>query len=92
MKNYLLFAVILIILAGCTAEGNIRVINRTHYPLYFTVKGNDYIIDGSEDPANDPVKKIISVETGKEFLFWNGDDKKLGSSWKARPLCCRKQI
>ena len=77
MKKYLLYALLLIILAGCTSEGEIKVINRTHYPLYLNVKGNDYVIDGSEDPENDPVNKTISVETGKEFLFWNGDDKKV---------------
>jgi len=77
MKNYLFFALVLIILTGCTSEGNIKVINRTHYPLYITVKGNDYTVDGSEDPINSPVKKSISIETGKKFLFWNGDDKKV---------------
>lgn len=77
MKNFLLFVGILIVLAGCTAEGNIKVINRTHYPLYFTLEGQDYVVAGSEDPETDPVKKTVSVETGKEFLFWNGDDKKV---------------
>ncbi len=77
MKNYLLYVMILIVLAGCTAEGDIKVINRTHYPLYLTVKGNDYVIDGSEDPETNPEKKTISVETGKEFLFWNGGDEKV---------------
>jgi hypothetical protein len=77
MRKYFLYVILLIMLLGCTAEGDIKVINRTHHPLYLTVKGNDYVIDGSEDPLNDPVKKVITVETGKEFLFWNGDDKKI---------------
>ena len=77
MKKYLLLILLLTILLGCTSEGDIKVINRTHYPLYLTVKGNDFVVDGSEDPVNSPTKKTISIETGKEFLFWNGDDKKV---------------
>jgi len=77
MKKYLIIVLGLIILMGCTSEGDIKIVNRTHYPLYLTIKGNDYVVAGSEDPISDPVKKTVSVETGKEFLFWNGADKKV---------------
>jgi len=77
MKNFLILVLVLVILAGCSSEGDIKVVNRTKHPLYITVKGNDYTIAGSEDPVGSPVKKTISIDTGKEFLFWNGDDKKV---------------
>ncbi|KQC09095.1 MAG: hypothetical protein APR54_03825 [Candidatus Cloacimonas sp. SDB] len=77
MKKFLIFGILLIILAGCTSEGDIKIFNRTQYPVYLHVKGNDYIIAGSEDLLENPVKKTVSVETGKEFLFWNGGDEKV---------------
>jgi hypothetical protein len=66
MKKIFLFILPIIILAGCSTEGDIKIINRTDHYLYFTIEGNDYILEGS--PDSDP-SKSITVDTGSQFLF-----------------------
>lgn len=70
MKKLIIPILLIIILAGCSTEGDIKIINRTDHSLYFTIKGNDYILEGSE--TSDP-DMTISVNTGKQFLFYGGD-------------------
>jgi hypothetical protein len=70
MKKIFLFILPIIILAGCSTEGDIKIINRTDHYLYFTIKGSNYILEGS--PDSDP-SKTITVDTGNQFLFL-GDD------------------
>ena len=71
MKKVLFpFALLIIIIAGCSTEGDIKIINRTDHRLYFTIKGNDYVLEGSE--TSDP-SKTVSVRTGKEFIFYSKD-------------------
>ena len=74
MKKIFLFILPVIIFAGCSTEGDIKIINRTDHYLYFTIKGSDYILEGS--PDSDP-GKIITVDTGSQFLFWGGDAAKV---------------
>ncbi len=69
---FVLFAVLLIL--GCSSEGDIKIINRTDHNLYFTIKGVDYILQGSE--TSDPFQKI-TVDTGDQFLFWGDDETKI---------------
>ncbi len=64
------FMLLIIILSGCSTEGDIKIINRTNHNLYFTIKGNDYILEGSE--TSDP-DMTISVGTGKQVLFYSED-------------------
>lgn len=70
MKKFLVPILLIIIIAGCSTEGDIKIINRTNHNLYFTIKGNDYILDGSE--TSDP-NMTVSVNTGKQFLFYSED-------------------
>ena len=70
MIKILIPLLLLIIIAGCSTEGDIKIINRTDHNLYFTIKGNDYILEGSE--TSDP-NMTISVSTGKQFLFYIED-------------------
>jgi len=64
------FMLLIIILSGCSTEGDIKIINRTNHILYFTIKGNDYILEGSE--TSDP-DMTIGVDTGKQVLFYSED-------------------
>jgi len=64
------FILLIIIIAGCSTEGDIKIINRTNHNLYFTIKGNDYILEGSE--TSNP-NMTVSVGTGKQFLFYSED-------------------
>jgi len=57
-------------LISCSTEGDIKIFNRTAHNLYFTIKGNDYILEGSE---NSDTHRTISVDTGNQFLFFGND-------------------
>ena len=70
MKKLIIPILLIIILSGCSTEGNIKIINRTNHSLYFTIKGNDYILEGSETSNPD---MTISVNTGKQVLFYSED-------------------
>ncbi len=70
MKKLLFPVLLIIIIAGCSTEGDIKIINRTDHHLYFTIKGNYYILEGSE--TSDP-DMTISVDTGKRFLLYGED-------------------
>ncbi len=69
MKKLLFpFMLLIIVIAGCSTEGDIRIINRTNHSLYFTIEGNDYTLEGSE--TSNP-EMTISVDTGKQVLFYS---------------------
>jgi len=68
MKKYIFPLLVLAILTGCSTEGDIKFINRTDNYLYFTIKNNDYILEGSEE--TNPTT-TVSVDTGKKFLFYD---------------------
>ncbi|HPR17572.1 MAG TPA: hypothetical protein PLD62_04925 [Candidatus Cloacimonadota bacterium] len=70
MKKIIIPALLILVLLGCSSEGDIKIINRTDHNLYFTIKGVDYVLAGSE--SSDPFQEI-EIDTGKQFLFW-GDD------------------
>jgi len=70
MRKILIPLLFIIFLAGCSTEGDIKIINRTDHNLYLTIKGNDYILEGSE--TSNP-NMTISVSTGKQFLFYSED-------------------
>lgn len=76
MKRLYPMIILLVFLVGCSTEGDIKFINRTEHPLYFSVKGDDYTLDGSTEIGS-PETKSISVDTGSKFLFWGGDTKKV---------------
>ena len=70
MRILLVLSLLIVILSGCSTEGDIKIINRTNHNLYFTIKGNNYILEGSE--TSDP-NMTVSVSTGKQFLFYIED-------------------
>jgi len=70
MKKFAVPLLILVVLVGCSTEGDIKIINRTDHNLYLSLEGNDYILEGSE--TTDPTM-TISVDTGKQFLFYIED-------------------
>jgi hypothetical protein len=72
MKRIFLLLLPLLIVFGCSSEGDIKIINRTDHYLYFNIKGTDYVLEGSEN--SDP-SKIISIDTGDQFLFFGDDEK-----------------
>ncbi len=74
MKKIFLFLLPVIILAGCSTEGDIKIINRTDHHLYFTIEGSDYILEGSS--TSDPFQ-TISFDTGKKFLFFGDCEEKV---------------
>jgi hypothetical protein len=65
---------ILIFLAGCSTEGEIRIINRTDQNLYFTVENNDYILEGSS--TSDP-SFTLSIDTGRKLLMLGTAEKEV---------------
>ncbi len=67
MKNLIIFLLTISVIAGCSTEGDIKIINRTNHYLYFTIEGSDYILEGSE---NTNPNITIDVDTGKRFLFF----------------------
>lgn len=68
MNKYIFLLFVLLILIGCSTEGDIKFINRTNNNLYFTIKNNDYILEGSEE--TNPTT-TVSVDTGKKFIFYD---------------------
>jgi len=77
MKKLILGLLLLAVLAGCSTEGKIKVINRTKNELYFTIKGDDYTLDGAtEDMINDDkgTSKTVSFDTGRKFLMFAPDE------------------
>ncbi len=80
MKMPILLVGFLLILIACSTEGDLKVINRTAHNLYFSVKGNDYVLEGATEEEIDEnigPSKTVSFNTGKQFLFWGGDKKKV---------------
>ena len=77
MGKIFLFILSIIILAGCSSEGDIKIINRTNHYLYFTIEGSDYILAGS--PDTDP-SKTITIDTGSQFLFLGNETIKVDMS------------
>ena len=41
MKKVILIIIPILILLGCSTEGDLKIINKTNHNIYFTVKGND---------------------------------------------------
>lgn len=74
MPKILFILITLVLIFGCSSEGDIKIINRTDHNLYFTIKGVDYILEGSE--TSDPSQKI-TVDTGDQFLFFGDDETKV---------------
>ena len=74
MKILIFFLAVTIALAGCSSEGEIRIINRTNHNLYFNVYGTDYILEGStvDDPS-----WSITIDTGSQYLFFGNDETKV---------------
>ncbi|MBN1327352.1 MAG: hypothetical protein JW996_05320, partial [Candidatus Cloacimonetes bacterium] len=80
VKLTILIFLSVILLLGCSTEGKIKIINRTQHNLYFSVKGEDYILEGAtpemlaEGQGN---SRTISIDTGNKFLFTEPDSKKV---------------
>ena len=75
MKKVILIIIPILMLFGCSTEGDLKIINKTSHNIYFTVKGNDYVLEGAT--RTDYPSQTISIETGKKFLFFEGDGKKV---------------
>ncbi len=70
MKKIFILFLLMLMLVSCSTEGDIKIFNRTTHNLYFTIKGNDYILEGAE---SSDTHKTISVDTGNQFLFFGND-------------------
>lgn len=78
MKKLLFIFITLIFLLGCSTEGDIKFINRTAHFLYFTIQGNDHILNGAtEAEINQGIgpNKTLTIKTGKKFLFFGAGEK-----------------
>ena len=75
MKKVILIIIPILILLGCSTEGDLKIINKTNHNIYFTVKGNDYILEGATDTTYPDT--TISLDSGKKFLFFEGDGKRV---------------
>ena len=75
MKKVILVIIPILMLFGCSTEGDLKIINKTNHNIYFTIKGTDYVLEGAAD-TNYP-SKTITLDSGKEFLFFEGDGKKV---------------
>ncbi|MCD4819454.1 MAG: hypothetical protein K8S23_12250 [Candidatus Cloacimonetes bacterium] len=71
MKNFLALSLLLIILLGCSQDGDLKVINQTNYNLYLNIEHNDYIVNGDNI-------LFINFEMGKKFLVWSDSSRKYG--------------
>ncbi len=72
---YKLFvSLLLLILIGCSSEGDIKIINRTEHNLYFSISSNNYILEGSSD--SNP-SETISIETGRYIPILENDQTKV---------------
>ncbi|MBN2460850.1 MAG: hypothetical protein JXB60_04525 [Candidatus Cloacimonetes bacterium] len=78
MKKTLLLILPLLFILGCSTEGEIKFINRTQHNLYFSVNGGDYALEGATPQQiadGEGTSQKVSVNTGREFLFWGADTK-----------------
>ena len=75
MKKVILIIIPILILLGCSTEGDLKIINKTNHNIYFTVKGNDYILEGATDTTYPDT--TITLDSGKKFLFFEGDGKRV---------------
>lgn len=74
MKMVILF-LLSVIMLSCSTEGEIRVINYSENPVYFTIENHDYILPGAPDNSTEGISKNISIDTGSGFLFLGGESK-----------------
>jgi len=72
LKKLIILFLPLLIIFGCSSEGDIKIINRTDHFLYFNIKGTDYVLEGS---SNSNSSKTIAIDTGSQFLFFGDDEK-----------------
>jgi len=75
MKKIVLLMIPILILLGCSTEGDLKITNKTNHNIYFTVKGTDYVLEGAADITYP--SKTITLDSGKKFLFFEGDGKKV---------------
>ncbi|NQV18070.1 MAG: hypothetical protein HQ534_05955 [Armatimonadetes bacterium] len=75
MKKAILIIIPIIMLFGCSTEGDLKIINKTNHNIYFTIKGTDYVLEGDSDTTYP--SKTVTLNSGKKFLFFEGDGKKV---------------
>jgi len=64
---------ILAIVAGCSTEGKLKIYNNTAHTLYVAVDGESFELSGYT-LASEPETRVFTYDTGKAFLFDEGDD------------------
>jgi hypothetical protein len=79
----LAFVAISLVTTGCEKDGKIRIVNRTSYPLYASVQGDNMTIAGGEarsvevttrtqSPLTDEVSKYVKVDLqGETFQIYD---------------------
>ncbi len=66
----LIVAISLFFLAGCESGAEFRVVNRTSYPLYVTLEGEEQvIIPGSNTSTQNYNEHVFDVKTGTKNIF-----------------------
>ena len=70
MKKYFIIICVLFIIAGCSTQGEIKITNNTSHYLFITYGGTSYVLDWAANNS-----KIITIDTGKKFIFQSNDDK-----------------
>lgn len=72
----------MLLLTACNSSGTLQVINRTSFPVYFTVEGHHYTIQAQQS-------KSVEIETGTQTWFSGVKEKDVpieiyGETWMIR--------
>lgn len=71
MRKLIIISLVLFTFISCSSKGELKFLNRTEHNLYFSFKGNDYILAGDKT-------REFEFDTGNKFPFFaSGEDKKI---------------
>ena len=66
MEKVIILLAVIGLLAGCSGEGKLKIINRTEHEIYFNIENRDYLIEGS-NIAEEFNSITITLDAGKDF-------------------------
>jgi hypothetical protein len=73
MKRILPLLLLVVFLAACSTEGDLKVVNGTAHNIYFNIDGDEYMVTGATEGEN---SKTVSLDTGDKFLFFGSGEEK----------------
>lgn len=73
MKRILPLLMLVVLLAACSTEGDLKVVNGTAHNIYFNIDGEEYMVAGATEGEN---SKTVSLDTGDKFLFFGSGEEK----------------